>query len=126
MNTHSPRKLLLTTAIDIGVGALLTGLMLLYSQNFTFVGIIDATLVASVLLFALGWFFYISNNNVFDLVIYGTRSFFTGVLGKRMKKTYIEYVSDKTKIEPFLYHAFWLASLLWLVVCLVFYAIYKF
>jgi len=125
MKEDSRLKFVRALAIDGAIGIVLTGLMLLYSQNFTFVGVIDATLVAGVLLFSVGWFFYISNNNVFDMVVYGVKSFWKGVFGKRMDQTYLEYIADKQQIRPWLYQALWLSSLVVLAADLAMYLVYK-
>ncbi|MFA5006022.1 MAG: DUF3899 domain-containing protein [Candidatus Izemoplasmatales bacterium] len=126
MNKLSRRRVLVVTAIDMAIGVVFVGLMLLFSQDFTLIGFIDATMVAAVLLFAVGWFFFVANNHVFDIITYGVKSFFKGVIGKREKTTYIEYLETKKTVEPFMYHAFWYASLVILAVSLILYAVYKF
>jgi hypothetical protein len=111
--------------IDTIIGVFLIGMMLLYSQNFSLIGFIDAILVAAVLLLAIGWFLYISNHNVFDLMFYGVQSFWKGVFGKRMKKSYIEHVYEKEQIKPSIYRSLWLSSIPLLIADLILYLIYK-
>ncbi|MFA5697861.1 MAG: DUF3899 domain-containing protein [Candidatus Izemoplasmatales bacterium] len=112
--------------IDTAVGLVLMGLILLYSLNVTLSGFVDAVYVSGFLLFAIGWFFYIGNNNLFDMMIYGVQSFWKGVFGKKMKKTYIEYVNEKAKIKPSLYRSFWLASISFFIAGTILYLIYTF
>ncbi|MBU1141008.1 MAG: DUF3899 domain-containing protein [Firmicutes bacterium] len=113
-------------AIDTLIGVALSGLMLLYSQNFTLIGFIDAILVGGFLLFVIGWFIYISNNNIFDVAIYGVQSFWKGVFGKRMKKSYLEHLDDKNQVKPSIYRSLWLSSLPILIIDAILYLIYKF
>ena len=112
--------------IDTAVGLALMGLILLYSLNVTLSGFVDAVYVSGFLLFAIGWFFYIGNNNLFDMMIYGVQSFWKGVFGKKMKKTYIEYINEKAKIKPSLYRSFWLASISFFIAGTVLYLIFTF
>jgi len=112
-------------AIDLAIGIVLSGLMILYSQNFTLIGFIDAILVGGFLLFAIGWFIYISNNNIFDVAIYGVKSFWLGIVGKRMKTTYIEHLENKTQVKPSIYRSLWYSSLPLFLVDLILYIIYK-
>jgi len=112
--------------IDTIIGLFLLGMMLLYSKNYTLIGFIDATLVAAVLLISIGWFLYISNQNVFDLMIYGVQSFWKGVFGKRMTKSYIEHLYEKPQIKASIYRSLWLSSIPFLIADLILYLIYKF
>jgi hypothetical protein len=111
--------------IDTIIGLFLIGMMLLYSQNYSLIGFIDATLVAAFLLLSIGWFLYISNHNVFDLMVYGVQSFWKGVFGKRMKKSYIEHLYAKEQIKPSIYRCLWLSSIPLLIADLILYLIYK-
>ncbi|MDD3126868.1 MAG: DUF3899 domain-containing protein [Candidatus Izemoplasmatales bacterium] len=110
--------------IDTAVGLVLMGLMLLYSLNVSLSGFVDAVYVSGFLLFTIGWFFYASNNNLFDLMVYGVQSFWKGVFGKKMKKSYIEYVNEKTKVKPSLYRSFWLASISFFITGTILYIIF--
>jgi hypothetical protein len=108
-----------TVLVAILIGVVLTGLMLLYSQNYTSAGFVDALFVAGFLLFALGWFFFISNENVFSLVIYGVQSFWLNMVGKRKEKSYIEYITEKPKISSYIYKTLWIASLPFLLISVI-------
>jgi hypothetical protein len=112
--------------IDLFVGVLFTGFMLFYSQDFSLIGWLDAIAVAGIMLFGLGWFFYISNNNLFDMVIYGVKSFWVGIVGKRMKHSYIEYIQEKPQVASSIYKTLWFTGLIYEIIFLVLYLIYKF
>ncbi|PKK87672.1 MAG: hypothetical protein CVV63_00260 [Tenericutes bacterium HGW-Tenericutes-8] len=124
MKTPLKKEYLRYISIDILIGVALSGLMLLYSQNFTLIGFIDAILVGGFLLFTIGWFIYISNNNIFDVAIYGVQSFWRGVFGKRMKKTYIEHLEDKTQVKPSIYRSLWYSSIPLFIADFILYLIY--
>lgn len=108
-----------TVLVSALIGIVFVGLTLLYSQNFSAAGIIDAVFVAGFLLFALGWFFFISNENVFSLVIYGVQSFWLNVVGKTKDKSYVDYILEKPKISSVVYKSLWIASLPFLITGLV-------
>lgn len=105
--------------ISFVVGIVLTGLTLLYSQQYTIQGFIDALFIAGFLLFALGWFFFISNENVFSLIIYGVQSFWLNVFGKTKEKSYIEYITEKPKISSHIYKSLWYASISFIAISLM-------
>ena len=108
-----------TVSIAFLFGMIFTGLMLLYSQDFTTNGLVDALFVGGFLLFTTGWFFFISNENVFSLVIYGFQSFWLNMAGKRKNKSYIEYITEKPKISSFIFKSLWIASIPFLISSLV-------
>ncbi|MDD3477547.1 MAG: DUF3899 domain-containing protein [Candidatus Izemoplasmatales bacterium] len=111
--------------VDLLIGIAISGLMILYSQNFTLVGIVDAIFVAAVILFFIGWILFVSNQNLFDLLIYGVKSFWNGVAGKQNKKSYIEHLETKTMVKKSVYRAMWLSALIVAGVDMVLYGIYK-
>ena len=100
-------------------GIAFTGLTLLYSQDFTSDGLIDALFVSGFILFTLGWFFFISNENLFSLVIYGVQSFWLNVAGKRKSKSYLEYITEKPKISSHVFKSLWIASIPFLIISLL-------
>ena len=112
--------------LDVILGAILTGFMLLYAQDTTMIGWLDALFVAGILLIGLGWFFYISNNNLFDMIIYGVKSFWVGVAGRRMKHSYIEYIHEKPLVPSAIYKMLWLTGLFYEFIFLIVYLNYKF
>lgn len=109
--------------INIFIGIVFVLLILLYSQNFTQIGWLDALFVAGILLISVGWFLFISNANLFGLMIYGFKSFWTNVAGRRMKHTYIEYIQEKQKIESSIYYMLWLAGFVYELIFVVLYLI---
>jgi len=108
-----------TVFVAFLIGVLFTGLMLLYSQDFTKDGIVDAMFVGGFLLFTLGWFFFISNEHLFSLVIYGIQSFWLNVAGKTKDKSYIEYITEKPKISSFIFKSLWFASIPFLLTSII-------
>lgn len=108
-----------TVLFAFTMGAVLTGLMMLYSQEYSTQGLVDAMFVAGFLLFSLGWFFFISNENVFSLMIYGVQSFWLNVFGKKKERSYIEYITEKPKISSYIYKTLWYASIPFLLVSII-------
>jgi hypothetical protein len=100
-----------TFLIAFGFGLVFTGLMILYQWEFDMDAFADALFVAGFLLFAFGWFFFISNENLFSLVVYGVQSFWLNMIGRRKDKSYIEYITDKPKISSHVYKSLWMASI---------------
>lgn len=96
--------------IVVLIGIVLLGITLLYSQNFSVTGMIDAVFVAGFILFSFGWFFFISNENVFSFVIYGVQSFWLNIAGKTKDKTYYEYILEKPQISSHIYKSLWIGS----------------
>lgn len=109
--------------INIFIGIVFVLLILLYSQNFTQIGWLDALFVAGILLISVGWFLFISNANLFGLMIYGFKSFWTNVARRRMKHTYIEYIQERQKIESSIYYMLWLAGFVYELIFVVLYLI---
>lgn len=117
-------KLLKFTIAGLIIGLFFFGGSLLYSQNFTLEGFIDAFTLSAILVFALGWFLYISNEGLLDILIYGTQSFAKAIIGKRMKESYYDYSAGKERLTKESYFGFWLASLVYLIGFAILYIIY--
>lgn len=109
----------ITILISFSIGLVFTGLVLLYTWKLTPQAFVDALFIAGFLLFSIGWFFFISNENVFSLIVYGVQSFWLNMVGKRKEKSYIQYITEKPKISSHIYKSLWLASLPYLIISLL-------
>lgn len=118
------RKLKKYLLIDSIIGIFSFIIILLYSANYSFLGAMDAVAVSGILLFAVGWFILVSNFGLFDLTIYGLKSFPKGIMGKKPKKTIEEALYNKDKIPAVIYHAIWYASLIQIIIAAGLYVIY--
>lgn len=107
--------------ITIVIGLILGGLLILYQASTSLKAILNAVGVSAIMLFAIGWFIFISNHDIFTLPIYGVKSFWTRIAGKKMKKTYIETISDRERIQSKYYIVFWLTSLIYLFAYIIIY-----
>ena len=118
------KKLKKYLLIDSIIGIFSFIIILLYSANYSFMGTMDAVAVSGILLFAVGWFVFVSNFGLFDLTIYGFKSFSKGIMGKKPKKTIEEAIYNKDKIPPVVYHAIWYAALIQMIVAAGLYIYY--
>ena len=107
------------------IGIVFFGGTLLYSQNFTLEGFVDGATMSSISLFVLGWFLYISNEGSLDILIYGVQAFGKALVGKKMKDSYYDYTTGKERVSKDVYIGFWLSALIYLIVFIVLYVIYK-
>jgi len=119
-NSHFIRS----TIIGIIVGAFFFGLFLIWSSNTSLVGFIDALTMASLIVFATGWFLYFSNEGALSSLFYGMKTFFKGIAGKRPAKSYFEEMNEREKIPKNIYRGFWFASLLYAIALVILYVVY--
>jgi hypothetical protein len=111
--------------IELILGGGLTYLITLYSQDTSAIGWMDALLVAGVLLFSFGWFFFISNNHVFDIVLYGFQSFWKRVLGRGgMEKDYYTTISEKSHIPISIFGSLWVSGAVYIFAGIIYYINY--
>jgi hypothetical protein len=101
------------------IGIILTLLVMLYANDYSYIGFLNGLFVSGFLLFTLGWFLFISNENVFDLILYGVQSFWLNMFGKRKDKSYIEHITEKPKIASYAYQALWISSIPFIFVSLI-------
>lgn len=99
---------LLTTT---SIGIVLTLLVIVYANDFSYIGFLNGLFVSGFLLFAFGWFLFISTEHVFDLIVYGVQSFWLNMFGKRKEKSYIEHITEKPKVASYAYQALWISSI---------------
>jgi len=112
--------------VETIIGLFIVFLSLLYSTNYTIIGFIDGFTISSLILFAIGWFMFISNEHLLDIMIYGVAAFGKAIIGKKMNESYIDHVNNKHKVDGMIYWSFWCSALLHLLVFLILYAIYVF
>ncbi|MBG0762930.1 DUF3899 domain-containing protein [Acholeplasma laidlawii] len=111
------RKILKLLLIDIVIGSIVFGLIYLYSPDWKY--FFDYFYVSAAILFTFGWMVFVANEGVFDLFIYGVQQFFKGIVGKRMKMTYPEYIQDRNIIDRMTYIMLWTTSLLFALTGLI-------
>ncbi len=119
------KKYILKAFTAILAGAFISGLFLLYSQNFSLIGFIDAFSFSSLTLFFLGWILFAANHNVFDMFTYGVKHFIGAFSNRRPEVSYYDYISNKKAIPKYIYRYFWFASLILTIITIVIYVIYK-
>lgn len=124
MKNYSPKLKLVDILIAVLIGVFIFFMILLYAQDFRFIGYLNASSVTVVLLFSLGWFLFASNHSVFDLPVYGLKQFWLGVFGKRPEKSYYEVVTEKKKVEKKVYIALWVAMIPFVILTITLYIIY--
>lgn len=103
------------------ISAVLSILALLFAQNFTFLGWINALSFGGLLTFAFGWMLIISNQGLFDVVNYGVKKFWLNIFGRDTKKDLIEYRESKKIFEAPVILSFMIIGLLFLIIPRIFY-----
>lgn len=86
------KRLLIVSAILVGVTIVLIGAVLLFTQTFTLINWTDAVSFAFIVEFAFAWILFVYNYNVLSPLIHGTKTFLNMLVGKRMKINYYDYM----------------------------------
>jgi len=124
MKTNYFKKTLKYFIIGFFIGVIIFVSALFYGNLFSIVGFINALTISTILLFAVGWFLFISNVGALDILFYGVQAFTRALIGKRMKSSYYDYTANKEQIPNKVLFGFWLAFLLYLLALIVLYVIY--
>lgn len=124
MNNRKTKKFIIHVLIETFIGIVIVGLHLLYSTNYSLIGFIDGFTISSLILFAIGWFMFISNEHLLDIMIYGVQAFGKAIVGRRMNESYIDHVNNKNKVDGIVYWSFWFSAMLHGIVFLILYLIY--
>lgn len=117
-------KLYKLTFIESLIGIIVFFLILRYSQDYTYLGSMDALFVSGVLIFGIGWLLFVTDFGIFDLTIYGFVSFTQGIRGKKPKKTIEEAIYDKERIPSYFYQSLWITGLIQVLISLSIYIFY--
>ncbi|VEU80322.1 DUF3899 domain-containing protein [Haploplasma axanthum] len=107
--------------IDLIIGFILILLMLIYQNGSSLLHWINAMQVAGIILFSAGWLFFINNEGIFDVAVYGTKYFLKSLVGKRMKHSLYETRVNKKLTPSLVYITLWIHGIVWLLVSLAIY-----
>lgn len=99
--------------IDLLIGLALFGFLKLYSPNWQHEQ--DYYYITGVILFAFGWMFFVINEGIFDVIVYGIVQFGRSLFGKRMEKTFIEYRQSRDITEKTVYIMLWISALIFII-----------
>lgn len=66
--------------------------------------------------FMFGWLLFISGLGLFDIAVYGVKQFWTGMFGKKMKESYVDYHFNKKSFNAFVYVPFWIVGLVYVAI----------
>jgi hypothetical protein len=110
MNQKLKKTIMKKYLINLIIGFVLYGLMLLYISRSDARAHVDALFVSGFILFAIGWFVFVTYEGIFDVMIYGFVSFSKAIVNKRPKKTLEEYLYDKDEVDRSFYLSFWLSG----------------
>lgn len=124
MEKRKYNKFLLFIFGELVLGALITWLMVLYQKDPSFVGVMDGTVIAGIMIFALGWMFYVYNAGIFDLVIFGTRQFGAALRGKTTSKKIEDYIYNKEKTQAFIHRSLMISGGIYILIGAILYLIY--
>ncbi len=125
MHNKKLKKFLKYLAVEIFTGLIIGGLFMLYSTNYTVIGIIDALTISTVMLFTVGWFMFISNEHLLDILFYGVASLGKAIVGKRSEKSYYEHIQSKEPVNGAIYWSLWTSSLIYGLALLILFIIYR-
>jgi|GEM_PF-1819645 len=89
------RNIVIQSIIYIIIGILITIGVLFFSGSFDIIAWVNGLFLAGSLLIAFSWMFVISNANLFTPLIYGVKSFFTYLIGRKMEKDLVEYTASR-------------------------------
>ena len=114
--TYACVSLLINTALAFAT--------LFFSNTWTFKGIIDSIMFSGFLTFFIGWFILIASGGLFDYTIYGLKSFWGSVFGKKQEKSYVEYHNSHKQAPASVYVPFFIVGALtiaipWIIFYLV-------
>jgi len=101
-------SLFMLILIEYLVAVVLTVIMLFYQRNFEKLGIINGMQVSGALLFIAGWFAFINHEGLFDVLVYGVKSFFKGIVGKKMEKELFEIRLARKPIPKRIFLSLWI------------------
>ena len=110
------KKWVLFTLISLISTLILTGFVLLFSTNYSSLGIINALIFGGFMVFMFGWLLFVAGNGLFDIVTYGVKQFWLGVLGKRMKESYVDYHLNDKSFNSEIYVPMWIVGLIFIVI----------
>jgi len=121
MKKFLTKKWVKYTIIEFIVFLILFFLMLFYQNKIEKLAIINAIQVSGILLFAFGWIFFVNNEGIFDVAIYGTQYFLKSLIGKRMKKSLYETRVDKKLVPSSIYITMWIQGIIWIIISFIIY-----
>lgn len=114
-------SLFMLIVIEYASAFVITVIMLFYQRNFEKLGIINGMQIAGALLFIAGWFSFINHEGLFDVVVYGTKSFFKGLVGKKMDKQLFEIRLAREPVPKRIFITLWINGI---IIVLISFAIY--
>lgn len=74
--------------------ALLVAFTLMWQWSTSFISYVNAFYFAGFIWFLVGWMILMANLNILSPFIYGMKSFFLLLVGKKSKKDYYTYTQD--------------------------------
>ena len=101
----------------------------LYSSTFT--ALSDVTLAVFIVYFTIGSFIILVNFGTFDIISYGMSNIFANFGKKDVQRKYADVIdyrdkkADKRKANKFLFIPWYIASFVYLIVCIITFILYK-
>lgn len=124
MKKLKTKKLLKYVLIDLIIGITVILFMVSYQKETTYVAIMDSIVVAGIIVISFGWFLYIYNIGIFDIVTYGVKQFGLALVKKRPKKSWEDYFYNKDKTPAAVHHALFIAGFTYILIGAILYLIY--
>ncbi|MBN2796514.1 MAG: hypothetical protein JXR88_13985 [Clostridia bacterium] len=110
-------KLVKAVLIMLMLSAAIFVLAMIWQDDTSLMGIVNALWLVIVLEFFFGWMMLMNNMNILSPLVYGAKTFFKVIIGKRMKTDYYTYMKLKEEkpIPPFYYRICFIGALIFAV-----------
>jgi len=99
--------------------------VLVFKGKISMLYIIDALTISTAINFAVGWFMYIYNKNLFSSVTYGFKTFFNSLRGNKNSEDYFEYTRNKKYISRQAIETTFLYVVVQVALLILMYILYK-
>lgn len=113
------KDLLIHIIIQLIIGSILIILLLLFQNKFDLLGWLNAVSVTTVLLLSFAWLSFANSKGVFDMLVYGTKKFFSNFSGKKINKTFFEMRMEKPSVNKRMILSILLTSSIFLVATII-------
>jgi len=115
------KKIIITSFILLLIGGILITLTLLFSQRYDLLGWINALFFSGFLIFTFGWMMYVSNANLFTVMIFGVKQFILGLFNRTPAQDIIEYRDSRKSVPTYIIILTFIIGLIFIIISLTIY-----
>lgn len=110
--------------VQVFLFSLVTWFFLFWQASYDILNFANATLIAFVLCFFIGWMIFISNFKLFGPIAHGFKLIFSKVITGRPTKSYADVVAEHETTSKIAYLSFFYSSIPFLVLTIIFHSLY--